>query len=119
MDPNRFTIVVEPRQERSLPVRVVLTGEPAAGARHLAPEVRPTRARVSGPSSRVRGLSELIAEVSLDGHARTFEELVQVTAEDPLVQVVQPNLVTVVVPMEEPELSISFQEMSDQPEAGQ
>lgn len=106
--PNRFSIQVEPRLEKSLPIRVVLTGEPAAGSVHLEPDVRPIRALVSGPASRVERLADVVATVSLDGHARTWEEVVPITSSDPLVQVAQPTLATVIVPMEEPELTISF-----------
>ncbi|MEM8995039.1 MAG: CdaR family protein [Acidobacteriota bacterium] len=108
IEPNRFSIQVEPRLEKPLPIRVVLTGEPAAGSVQLAPAVKPTRALVSGPASRVERLADVVATVSLDGHARTWEEVVPIASADPLVQVVQPTLATVTVPMEEPELTISF-----------
>ncbi|MEM6797088.1 MAG: CdaR family protein, partial [Acidobacteriota bacterium] len=117
IDPNRFSIEVEPRLEKSLPVRVVLTGEPAAGSRHLGPIVRPARALVSGPVSHVERLADVVATVSLDGHARSFEDVVSLATADPLVQVVQPTLVTVEVPMEEPELTISFDPPADNPPA--
>ena len=42
---------------------------------------------ISGPESQVRGVGEVIAQVSLDGHARTFEDHVPVLSPDPLVQV--------------------------------
>ncbi len=112
LEPNRFPIQVERRHRAILPVVAQLLGEPAAGARHLEPIVQPASARVSGPESRVRQLGELQAPVSLDGHARTFTETVRVVSPDALVQVVEPTTVVVEVPMEEPELSISFDSLA-------
>ena len=106
--PNRFPIQVEPRGDATVRIAAQLEGEPAAGARHLAPIIRPPAARVSGPASRVQKVLELTAQVLLDGHARTFKDTVRVVSPDPLVQVVEPAFVEVEVPMEEPELSISF-----------
>ena len=112
LDPNRVSIRVEPRGHATVRIVARLMGEPAAGARQLEPIVRPASARVSGPESRVREVLELTAPVLLDGHARTFTEPVRVVSPDPLVQVIEPAFVNVEVPMEEPELSISFDELS-------
>ncbi len=106
--PNRFPIRVEPRAHSTVRIVAQLRGEPAAGARHQAAIVRPASARVEGPESKVRQVLELSAPVLLDGHARTFTETVRVVSPDPLVQVVEPAFVEVEVPMEEPELSITF-----------
>ncbi len=110
--PNRFPIRVEPRGHATVRITARLMGEPAAGAHPLEPIVRPAAARVSGPESRVRQVLELTAPVLLDGHARTFTETVLVVSPDPLVQVVEPAFVEVEVPMEEPELSISFDNLN-------
>ncbi len=112
LDPNRVSIRVEPRGHATVRIAAQLMGEPAAGARQLAPIVRPAAAEVSGPESRVRQVLELTAPVLLDGHARTFTETVRVVSPDPLVQIVEPAFVDVEVPMEEPELSISFDNLS-------
>ncbi len=110
--PNNFVIRVEPKHEATIRVLARLMGEPAAGARHLEPIVRPATARVTGPESHVRQVLELTAPVRLDGHARTFTDTVLVVSPDPLVQVVEPTFVEVEVPMEEPELSISFDNLN-------
>lgn len=112
--PNRFPIRVELRDEATIRIVAQLMGEPAAGSRHLEPVVRPATARVSGPESRVRQVLELTAPVLLDGHARTFTETVRVVSPDPLVQVIEPGFVEVEVPMEEPELSITFGNLSQE-----
>ncbi len=111
--PNSFVIRVEPEHEATIRIVARLMGEPAAGARHLEPIVRPATARVIGPESHVRQVLELTAPVRLDGHARTFTDTVLVVSPDPLVQVVEPAFVEVEVPMEEPELSISFDNLNE------
>ena len=108
IEPNRFTIQVEPRLVATVPVVVSLVGEPAAGARHGEPLVRPAWVEISGPESLVSKVTRLPVEVSLDGHARTFEESVQIASPDQYTQV-QPGRVLVNVPMQEPELSIDLQ----------
>ncbi len=110
--PNRFTIQVERELQATIRIVAELLGEPAAGARHLEPIVRPATATVSGPESHVREIIELTAPVRLDGHARTFTDSVRVVSSNPLVQVVEPTFVEVEVPMEEPELSISFENLN-------
>ena len=112
--PNRFTIQVERRLETSVRIVAQLMGEPAAGARHLEPTVTPETAQVSGPESHVRQVLELTAPVRLDGHARTFTDTVRVVSRDPLVQVIEPTFVEVMVPMEEPELSVTFESLSEE-----
>ena len=108
IEPNRFTIQVEERQSATVPVRVELAGEPAAGSRTLDPVVRPAWVAISGPASLVQRIDRLSAPVSLDGHGRTFEESVPIPPPDPLIRI-EPARVLVMVPMEEPELSIDLQ----------
>jgi YbbR domain-containing protein len=107
-EPNRFTIQVEKRLTSTVPVIVSLVDEPAAGAQHGEPLVRPAWVEISGPESLVSKISRLPIEVSLTGHARTFEDSVQVVYPDNRIQV-QPGRVLVKVPMQEPELSIDLQ----------
>ncbi|MEM7357065.1 MAG: CdaR family protein [Acidobacteriota bacterium] len=115
LEPNRFTIQVEPEHRSTIRIRAELLGEPAAGARQIEPVVvTPATAQVIGPESHVRAVRELTASVRLDGHARSFTDNVLVVSPDPLVQVVEPTFVEVQVPMEEPELSISFDSLSSE-----
>lgn len=101
--PNRLTLRIEQVESRSLPVRAVMSGEPAAGAVVQGdPEVRPATARIEGPRSRVRDLLELAAPVSLNGHALSFEEKVTIVSPDPLVRIVEPRQVVVYIPLKVP-----------------
>lgn len=113
IDPKRLTVRVEPKVSKMLPVSVELFGEPAAGARAGKPRPKPAQVQVTGPESRVLQLQHIDVQVSLEGHARPFEDVVKVQSPDPLVQVVQPNVITVEVPMEEPELTIGLDELSE------
>ncbi len=117
IEPNRFTVQLERRAEETVQVRAELVGEPAAGARSGEVVVRPAWVEISGPESQVRGVSEVVAQVSLDGHARTFEDHVPVLSPDPLVQV-QPGRVIVEVTMHEPELDLPVESLSS-PSASQ
>ncbi len=104
--PDHFPIRVETRTAETVPVRAELVGEPAAGSQPGEVTVRPAWVEVSGPESKVRGITQVVARVSLDGHARTFEDTVSLEAPDPVVQI-QPRRVVVEVLMQEPELSLS------------
>ncbi len=106
IEPNQITLQVERKIRLTVPIVVRLEGEPAAGAQAGVPVVRPPTAEVTGPGSRVMAVESLVALVSLDGHALTFEETVDLTSPDPLVRILEPDRVVVHVPMDEPQLSI-------------
>ena len=115
IDPNKIKIQVERLVTVDVPIAVRFFGEPAAGARHGEAFVNPPRVRLRGPASRVARIDELDLLVGLDGHARSFEEKLSLSSPDPVVQVVEPSLVKVAVPMTEPELSIRFDKLPDPP----
>ncbi|MEE8524139.1 MAG: CdaR family protein, partial [Thermoanaerobaculia bacterium] len=106
VDPDQFPIQIEIRAAETVPVRAELVGEPAAGSQPGDVTVRPAWVEISGPESKVRRIAQVTARVSLDGHARTFEDTVLLESPDPGVQV-QPRRVVVEVMMQEPELSLS------------
>lgn len=99
--PNRLLLQLEPIQTMLLPVRARFVDEPAAGSIPGEAEVRPNQAKVSGPFSRVRVLHELIAPISLAGHALSFEETVSILPPDPLITI-EPVQVVIYVPMSPP-----------------
>lgn len=113
IEPDRFILEVESLLRRPLPIRVVLTGEPSAGASHGDPRVEPPTAKVVGPHSRVSRLHELTATVSLNGHAITWKETVTVISPDALVRVEEPRQVEVEVPMTVPGLETPLDELLD------
>lgn len=115
IDPKKITIKVEPLVTVDVPVRVRFFGEPSAGAQHGEPVVSPPRARLRGPASRVARIDELDVLVGLNGHARSFGETLSLSSPDPVVQVVEPGVVEVAVPMVEPELSIRYDTLPSAP----
>lgn len=115
IDPNRIKIQVERLVTVDVPIAVRFFGEPAAGAQHGEAFVNPPRVRLRGPASRVARIDQLDLLVGLDGHARSFEETLSLSSPDPVVQVVEPSVVQVAVPMTEPELSIRFDQLPEPP----
>lgn len=67
IQPARLGVTVEPLAKRRLPVRPAVVGAPAFGYRLGEVTVTPEFAEVSGPASRLHGLSEIRTEV-LDVH---------------------------------------------------
>jgi len=100
IQPNLLTLVVDQVISDLRTVSVRFSGEPAAGAVAGTPEVRPPQVLVRGPESILSGIEGLVTRpVQLDGHAIDFEEQALVVSPSPLVQVLQPTVVTVRVPL--------------------
>lgn len=103
IEPNLLQLEVDRVTSEVKPVIPRLDGEPAAGAVALTPEVVPPAVLVRGPESILAEIDSLTTRpVLLDGHALEFEERVVVVSPSPLVQIVEPGIVTVVVPLEIP-----------------
>lgn len=80
-----------------------LEGEPAAGAKVRMAEVIPPRILVRGPESMLDTIGSLFTTpVDLTGHALDFQEQAAVLPPDPLVNIVQPVVVSVRILMEIP-----------------
>jgi YbbR domain-containing protein len=106
IEPNTVQVDLEREVTLRLPVVPKLTGEPAAGSTVGELEVFPNQVLVSGPEPMLSRIDSLSTRpISLDGHALTFEEPVEVVSPDPLIQIVQPTKVTVKVPMEQPSVA--------------
>lgn len=103
IDPNLLRLRLDRQMTRLVPVQARVTGEPAADAVALRVEVSPDRVLASGPESRLAALVALPTNpVSLTGHALDFAEAAAVISPDPLVQIVQPSVVTVRVVLRVP-----------------
>ncbi|HYX24020.1 MAG TPA: CdaR family protein [Thermoanaerobaculia bacterium] len=100
IEPSTIQVELDREITQRLPVTAKLTGEPAAGATVLEPEIFPNQVLVTGPASLVSRTDHLSTfPISLDGRAITFELTVPVVSPDPLIQIVQPTQVNVKVPM--------------------
>lgn len=105
IEPPIVRVELEREATQRLPVEPKLTGEPAAGATVLEPDVLPNEVLVSGPVSRLARLKSLPTEpISLDGHGLPFDTTVSVVSPDPLIQIVQPFKVTVRVKLQPPQV---------------
>lgn len=99
IEPNRFSLEVDRQIEKSVPVAVQVTGEPAAGARVVTREARPERVTIRGPESLLLNLDVLPITVSVERRAISFEE--RVAPEVPAsVQIVAPLRVIVSVELQ-------------------
>lgn len=100
VDPNVIRVELDREVTQRIPVRAQLVGEPEAGFTAGEPEVLPNQVLVTGPESIVSQIEVLSTRpVTLEGQARTVEEIVSVVSPDPLIQIVQPFRVTVRVPL--------------------
>jgi YbbR domain-containing protein len=103
IEPNTVQVDLEREVTQRLPVFPKLVGEPAAGSTVGEPEVFPNQVLVTGPEPMLARVDSLSTRpISLDGHALTFEEPVEVLSPDPLIHIEQPTKVTVRVPMQQP-----------------
>lgn len=115
IQPNTFTVEVEPLRTAMLPVRVELIGEPVGGARPGDPTVIPGWAEARGPASVINDLTHLTASVSIERKGVTFDTTVPLVSENAYVEV-QPARARVTVPMSEPELSQPVGQLIDEGE---
>lgn len=100
IQPNLLPLEVDRVISEFRTVSVRLSGEPAAGAVAGDPKVVPPKVLVRGPESILAAVDSLVTRpVLLDGHALDFEEQALVVFPDPLVQVIEPTVVTVQVPL--------------------
>lgn len=104
IEPNLLSLVMDRVVSEFRPVTVRLAGEPAAGAIAGTPSAAPPRVLVRGPESILSSIDSLETRpVLLDGHAFDFEEQALVVSPSPLVQVLEPTVVTVKVPLTIPD----------------
>lgn len=104
IEPNFISLRLDTKAQARVPIEIDLTGEPAAGAAVDDREVTPNTALVEGPASQVDRLTRIrTSPVSLDGHAVTFQEQVPLVVPDPLMRIIQPQVVTVRINMRLPQ----------------
>lgn len=72
-NPAHIRVQIEEEYERELPVQLVLRGQLPTGYRSGAYRIAPDSVVVRGPRSRVEMVSEVRAEVSLDGLRESFQ----------------------------------------------
>jgi YbbR domain-containing protein len=103
IEPKTVRVDLEREVGQRVPVVPKIVGRPAAGSTAGEPEVSPSQVLVTGPEPMLSHLDSLSTRpVSLDGHAFTFEEKVEVLSPNPLIQIAPPGTVTVTVPVTPP-----------------
>ncbi len=103
IEPNIIHLELDIEKTDLLPVPARLEGEPAAGAKVRLTEVIPPRVLVRGPAAMLDTIGSLFTTpVDLTGHALDYQEQAAVLPPDPLVNIVQPAVVTVRILMEIP-----------------
>jgi YbbR domain-containing protein len=96
IEPSKLPIELDELVTELKPVIPVTAGEPAAGAVVKSIDATPRRIALRGPESILRRIEHLDTRpVLLDGHAIDFEESTFVLSPDPLVEVLQDQVVTV------------------------
>jgi YbbR domain-containing protein len=94
VDPEEIEVTIEQASERTVPVRVQMTGEAASGYRADTPTVSPIEVTVVGPTSAVERVVEAIAPLDLAGTDRDIDITVALRPVDATGQVVPGAQVT-------------------------
>ncbi len=104
ISPNQFNIELDREITKTVPIRLDIDGEPAAGAQVVNWEVRPPLIDITGPEKVLKNLNELDGSVTVERRAITFEERLTLTL-PPAVRLTRPAPILVLVRMEEPPLN--------------
>lgn len=77
LEPSSITLRAETFGRKELPIEVEISGEPAIGYRATEPELDPSSAVLTGPSSAVERVAHLRAEVDLSGRSQDIDEQIE------------------------------------------
>ena len=103
--PDRLSLELDVEVKKTLRVRPVLQGEPAAGAVEGEHRVVPEFVDVHGPRSLLARQDTVDARVDIDGRARSFDQSVTIDTTSPLIQVLGSSTARVSVRLDPPTLS--------------
>lgn len=82
IEPQAVTVVLEPLESRTLPVQLIVTGDPPVGYRRGPALLNPSEVTVSGPRSLVSQIAQVRATLDIAGIRETRRVNVQVEAVD-------------------------------------
>jgi len=82
LDPAQITFEIETLVEKSLPVEIRISGEPAIGYESGNPVADPSTVDISGPASLINRVDSIIAEVDITGQRQDYSQRVQLRAID-------------------------------------
>jgi len=110
ISPPTVQVTLEKIQHKQLPVSIIPTGSPYDGYMAGQPIVKPTRVSVSVPESRLNLVSEVRAEVSVEGAKENVVKQVKLTMYDKDGKVVDGEISPAVVDVEIP-ITSPFKQM--------
>jgi YbbR domain-containing protein len=106
VDPAKVALHMDPRRQKVVPVREYLVGELPTGYTLGNVEVIPKDVLISGPLSLVRNVGEVATDrIILTGRTSTFERMINVVPDTPLISIVEPLSVSVTVEVVPPSTS--------------
>ena len=82
IEPARLELTLEQASSRNLPIRAMISGEPALGYRMDDPVAIPESVRVSGPASLVEQVATVAAQADVTGRREDIDTTVSLTALD-------------------------------------
>lgn len=82
VEPPSAVVELEQLEARTLPVSLLVEGEPALGYQKGSPVLEPSEVTVSGPASQVNQVSQVLARLDISGVSSTLETTVAVLAVD-------------------------------------
>lgn len=98
VSPAYVDVKLEHIRDKLVPVRVVLSGEPAAGYRVRRIRVVPSRVTVSGAEGELKAVSEVVTEgIDLAGVSGSFNQTVALSHSRPFTYLKEPRVVEVLV----------------------
>jgi len=81
-DPATVDLVLEPAAQQIIPVRIVVTGEPALGYFTRSASATPSQVTVRGPASFVSRVIEVVGTVNVQGVRQRVEQSIRLSALD-------------------------------------
>ena len=107
-EPDAVRLTIEELAYSTVPVEIIISGDPALGYSHESPIVSPQELDITGPEASVTRVNSLQGEVNLGGRSESFEQLVSLTPVDSEGRVVDgiqldSNSARVEVPIQEAE----------------
>lgn len=110
ISPPTVQVTLEKIQHKQLPVSIIPTGKPYDGYKAGQPIVKPTRVSVSVPESLLSQVTEVRAEVSVEGAKENVVKQVKLTMYDKDGKVVEGEISPAVVDVEVP-ITSPFKQM--------
>lgn len=102
IQPSSITVILEPLEVRTVPVRARYSGKPAPNFLIKGIQVTPENVQISGPVSHVRNVNDIATQsIDLSGQKETVVQYVNLKTENPYITVAYKDKVRVEVIIQE------------------